>query len=637
MSKSDRATLRLTQVATETPQVFQFGDWTVEPLSNQLSREGQTATLEPLTMNVLAMLLARPGEVVSTDAILDALWSGRNAEPAMVSRCINQIRKALGDNAQSPKYIETVRKRGYRAIAPVATLQTDGTLQVDADERAPAQGKRKNFSLWMALASVLLLASATWLVVRDETPAQSTHQPSVAVLPFVTEGSHADGNSFGEGIAADLIVGLSRATGLKVIARTSAFEYAENKNTVVVGAELGVDHVVLGRLRRDDDHLRVNVQMVDAVSGQVLWAEQYDRLLVDVFAVQDEIVESILSELRLRLDATHARTTVAPEAYDAYLRGRYFQSRIGHRPEHSRRFFERAIALEPRYAAAHASLAWTYNDAVNLGYMPPGEGFPEALTHFSNALALEPDNIEAQWGRTIITVLVSHDYQFALDTAAELLTRDPTNWRVHLVYSGVLRAIERHEAALAICSHWVQIDPLNTRARIERATVLGHGLGRIDAAKADLDFVFQRTGKRPLFVEEQMAIDSGDLDWFGQVVARWQEQEGSVPDLLNAKLHYARGNLEAARAYAESALASGEATWEALLLLDRPDQALAAATERLASGSPKVRHAVIEQERPDRLAIPYLAGLPGVAAVRTTGRLDADALEAIETPPPPHQ
>ena len=235
--------------------IFRFDDWLIEPLLNQVRREDETKQLEPLAMNVLSHLLKNAGEVVTADELLDRFWSGRNAEPSMVHRCITQIRSALGDDAKNPVYVETIRKRGYRAIATVLPMTSSST------------------------------STAT--------------EKSIAVLPFVNMSNDLDQEYFSDGITEDILNELARNTSLTVRPRSSAFALKGlSLDRQEIGQRLNVTHVLEGSVRRSGERVRVTVQLSEVDANKSVWSQRYDRDLTDIFEVQDEITGEILVTLK---------------------------------------------------------------------------------------------------------------------------------------------------------------------------------------------------------------------------------------------------------------------------------------------------------------------------------------------------
>jgi TolB-like protein/DNA-binding winged helix-turn-helix (wHTH) protein/Tfp pilus assembly protein PilF len=356
---------------------------------------GGTVHLEPKVMEVLAALAARQGEVVEREELLRVVWGPRAAvadEP--LTRCIAELRRVLGDSRQTPVFIQTIPKRGYRLLCPVTPIaplppptitssvppraqdappaatvppprQTTAAVRA-AHRRAPAA------VLGSGLAAALVLAGiAMWAMGRG--PAESGLEPidrnTIAVLPFTDVGGSADSAYFGEGLADEILSRLSAVEGLRVVARTSSFAVRASADDVrSIAQRLGVAHVLEGTVRRDGERVRIDVQLIDAPRGYRLWNARYDGVLGDIFALQDEIANGIVAKLRDTVPtelpaapiATSAPTT-SIDAYFALLRGRQHLNR---RDEDSLRrsilLFQEAIELDPSYGQAYVELAKAY-------------------------------------------------------------------------------------------------------------------------------------------------------------------------------------------------------------------------------------------------------------------------------------
>jgi len=298
-----------------------FARFRFEPASARLWSGKREIKLTPKAALVLAVLVARAGEPVSKDELFAEAWRGTVVSDDALVTCIQELRKALGDDAKKPKFIETRHRRGYRFIATL-------------DGAAPA-------------------ATA---------PAQRA--ASIAVLPFTDMSPGRDQDYLCEGLAEELIDALTRVDGLRVAARSSSFLFrGAGLDVKQVGRELGVDSLLEGSVRKAGDKLRITVQLIDTGSGYHQWSERFDRELGDLFALQDEIAENVAARLRgkeLSRSERRAvrRTQTATDVYEYFLRGRQSLHRVT-RPDlaHSREMFRAAIEIDAEYAPAWAGLA----------------------------------------------------------------------------------------------------------------------------------------------------------------------------------------------------------------------------------------------------------------------------------------
>ncbi len=300
---------------------FQVGEWLVEPNLNRISSAGVTTPVEPKVVEVLVCLANNPGEVLSKDDIIRAVWPDTHVTDEVLTYSISELRKAFHDDARNPRVIQTIPRRGYRLIAPVTPL--------------------------------------------EPTPKR---QPSIAVLAFADMSPEKDQEYFCDGIAEEIISDLAHLTGLRVASRTSAFAFKERSEDVrMIGKKLGVDTVLEGSVRKAGDRLRITAQLINVEDGCHLWSERYERELKDVFAIQDEIARKIVHALEVNLTDTESRRlgrapTQNVEAYDFYLRGRQFFYRSKRKAiECAIEMFTHATEKDPNYALAYAGLADCYS------------------------------------------------------------------------------------------------------------------------------------------------------------------------------------------------------------------------------------------------------------------------------------
>ncbi len=377
----------------ELKQGFKLGRWEVRPLTGEVSAADGTVHLEPKVMEVLAALAQRPGEVVEREELLRRIWGARAAvadEP--LTRCIAELRRVLGDSRQTPAFIQTIPKRGYRLLCPVTPLAAPAALspaaaqapepaQLPAVPQPPpstaAAAPRRTHAAVLGTglgAALVLTGIAIWAMSRGpaDTGAgagETIERNTIAVLPFTDVGSSPDSAYFGEGLADEILSRLSAVDGLRVVARTSSFAVRASADDMrSIAQRLAVAHVLEGTVRRDGDRVRIDVQLVDAPRGYRLWSARYDGVLGDIFALQDEIANTIVVKLRdtvpTELPAAPIATSAPTTNLDAYmllLRGRQHLNR---RDEDSLRrsilLFEQAIELDPRYGQAYVELAKAY-------------------------------------------------------------------------------------------------------------------------------------------------------------------------------------------------------------------------------------------------------------------------------------
>jgi DNA-binding winged helix-turn-helix (wHTH) protein/TolB-like protein/cytochrome c-type biogenesis protein CcmH/NrfG len=383
---------------------FRVGPWLVTPALDELRRGDEHVKLEPKAMEVLLFLAARPGEPVSRDELLSGVWPGVIVGDDVLTQAVTKLRKALGDDARSPSYIETIAKRGYRLVAPVDALNGVSSVRassgtgISTDWRAAAVGVLLTTVIAVAYLSWATLNKSGSAVVEDYLTEKvgvraGSPLPTVTVMPFEPLSDQPQHAYLARSIVADLTTNLSRLEGLRVIGSSTASDQTH-----------GARYVVSGSLQRGGDQLKVNVQLTDTQTGQHIWSERYERPFQDFFAIQEEMVARLVGALRVevseaerrRLAGRHTRNL---EAYDYFLRARaalWTRQRADN--EKARELYGEALRLDPKFARAYAGLALTY--AADYRHQWTEQG-PQALTRAvelaETALGIDPDIPEVHW------------------------------------------------------------------------------------------------------------------------------------------------------------------------------------------------------------------------------------------------
>jgi TolB-like protein/DNA-binding winged helix-turn-helix (wHTH) protein len=349
--------------------------WRIAVESNRIACDGVEQKLEPRSMELLAYLARRPGQVVSRAEIEDQVWHGRVVSYEALSGTIAKIRKAFGDTGKEHRIIETIPKSGYRLIAPILHSNPLPAVSSEVVNSTFLSAKKMKTTIG-ATALVAMVIAITWWQpwIEREQPLsidrmafQLPDKPSIAILPFTNMSDDPEQGYFADGMTEDLITDLSKISGLFVIARNSTFAY-KNKSVKIhqVAEELGVRYVMEGSVQRVDNQVRINVQLIDAASGGHIWAERYDGYLDDVFSMRDEITRKITTALSVtlvdqQLERRDRVETNHPEAYDALLRGwAHYQLFTPDDLVKAIPYLENAIELDPSFARAHAVLAAVY-------------------------------------------------------------------------------------------------------------------------------------------------------------------------------------------------------------------------------------------------------------------------------------
>jgi serine/threonine-protein kinase len=421
---------------------LQVGEWHVQPALNQIRHADTVRHLEPQLINLLVFLASHDGRVVSKDQIIENVWQGRFIAEATLTRSIADLRRALGDNTQNPHYIETIAKRGYRLVAPVAEVPSRVTEVGD-----PA-----------ALA-----------VGRARTPA-APPEPSLVVLPFSNFDAESD-RYFCEGLTEEVINALTRIPELRVISRTSAFAaHARGGDIADIGRSLGVTHAIEGSVRRSDRRIRVTAQLVRVSDHCHIWSERYDRNVDDVFAIQDDIAGAIARRLELtlpRLFRPGSAPTANRDAYDRFIEGRHhFLRGTADSLERARVCFAEAVKLDPHFALAHDALSELYWYLGFYGMRVPKDAFASAVWESLRALEIDEQRAESHALLAMLRKELDYDWSEVnreFDRALELNPHSPVV-RMRYALCGLMPHGRLAEAAAEL-ERVVQSDPLSIPVR----------------------------------------------------------------------------------------------------------------------------------------------------------------------------
>jgi DNA-binding winged helix-turn-helix (wHTH) protein/TolB-like protein len=400
--------------------VLQVGPWTVDRMLNQLRRGTECVRLEPKAMELLVRLAERPGEVWTREALLEAVWPGVVVGDDALTQAVIKLRRALGDVAEEPVFIETIPKRGYRLVASVSAAGRAPAARAAgiAPAAAPASVRRRiarrGAVALLALAGVAALAWYFAAGERRDAAAPEVHatlaadlqrlaaQPALVVAPLEALGDDPRLAVLARGLSADLVTDLANTPGLTVLAGPAPAGAA----AAPAGAEapIAARYVVSGTLQRDAQRLRVNLRLADAQSGRHLWTERFERPAGGLFAVQDELATRIVAELPLRLTEAERgriarRYTRSLEAYELFHRA---QLAVGARePQQNaaaRELYWRAIALDPAFARAYAGAALTHALDYRHRWVPDaGAALAKARELAQSARRMAPDNVETLW------------------------------------------------------------------------------------------------------------------------------------------------------------------------------------------------------------------------------------------------
>jgi adenylate cyclase len=450
-------------------QLLRFAGFELDPDNGLLRRNGTDVKLAPQPFKVLALLASRAGELVTREELHQAVWGNDTVVDFEhgLNTCIRLIRTALGEKADSAEIIETVPRLGYRfKILP---------------KRRRGGHRRLRWALAAGLAALAIAASAYW---RWSGDSRRTANPArLAVLPFAAGGTQPD--TLSEGLVEDLIARLNAFDDVRVISRTSTFSFQGKQMPLrEIGARLNLGAVLTVSVRRSGETLEVEARLVSLPEERELWVRRYVRPLAEVFAVQSEIVAAASQALHLRpVRAAPRWPTENPEAYSAYLRGRSAVNRIdGTRTALA--FFERAAALDPAYAQAHAGIADAYQELSFTGALKAKEAYPQAARAAERALALNDSLSEAHLAAAGVKMYFEWDWRGAERECRRALELNPSSADARERYGLVLSLEGRFDEALDQLRLAQSLDPLSPRTGWVLASAL-YWARHYDAAIAE--------------------------------------------------------------------------------------------------------------------------------------------------------
>jgi DNA-binding winged helix-turn-helix (wHTH) protein/TolB-like protein/cytochrome c-type biogenesis protein CcmH/NrfG len=396
------------------PAALQIGEWRVAPELNQISRAGQIVRLEPKAIELLNFLAQRAGDVVSREELLAALWPGVIVGDNALTQAVTKLRKALGDTAREPTYIEAISKRGYRLIAAVE--RRDRAVQQQRPAESPGRGESRPLlrrSVVAGALAALAAAAALWFVqwpnFEDASPAltrppplrqAAARQPTVIVRPIEAIGEDSE-KLIARGLTADLVNDLSKVSGLWIVSGGGADGATLRESENATGPATG-RYALAGTLQSDGKTLRLHIRLSDFDAGRQLWSQRFEREVRDLFAVQDDLVRSILEQLPIKVSQAEManlahRYTRNVAAYEHFLRGQAaVQARRRAQNDLARELYWKAIELDPAFSRAYAGLAMTYALAYQLGWDDEA-ALVRAVELAETAEQMSPGMPEAHW------------------------------------------------------------------------------------------------------------------------------------------------------------------------------------------------------------------------------------------------
>jgi TolB-like protein/DNA-binding winged helix-turn-helix (wHTH) protein/Flp pilus assembly protein TadD len=488
------------QADSSPPNRLRFGIFEVDLRNGELTKQGKRLRLQEQPFQLLAMLLERPGELVTREEVRNRLWPQTIVDfDHGLNKAISKIRDALGDSAESPRFIETVARRGYRFLADVAVVRNARPAPALGDGVSPAAilepidfevpnapHKLPHALPWRGLGialAVLVALTVSWVLYRttDSGPAIR----SLAVLPLDNFSNDKSQDYFADGMTEELITHLGQISALRVISRTSVMPYkGAQKPLAEIARDLNVQAVVEGSVFRSGDRVRISVQLIRVPADQHLWAQSYEGDLRDALALQSQVAQAIAAQIRVTVSrqeraALRKSRPVDAGAYDAYLKGRYYwNKRTADGLNQAIEYFKHSIAADPGYAEAYSGLADSYALAGDwkFGLLAPAEAFPQAKAAANEALALDDSLAEAHTSLAFVLDLYYWDWETAQTEYTLAIALNPGYANAHHWYAWHLFVVGRTAEALFEMRRAENLDPLSlvNRADVADALCVAH-------------------------------------------------------------------------------------------------------------------------------------------------------------------
>jgi len=468
-------------------RILRFDDFELDVRAGELRKRGVKLRLQGQPLQVLAALLNRAGDVVTRKELRTQIWTADTFVDFdhSLHNAIARLREVLGDSAETPRYIETLPRRGYRFIAQVDRTEFQSpspSPQSGRPEEAPADPRPSRSRTFLAatILTLLVIAVVVGLAHTGTHPTNAASRlNSIAVLPLANLSGDPSEEFFVDGMTDQLITDLAKVGSLRVISRTSVMRYKDTKKDLPeIARELNVDAIVEGSVIRSGQRVRVTAQLLAASTDQHLWAETYDRDRGDILKLQGEVSEAIAEQVRAQLTPTQQALirrahAVNPDAYDAYLKGRLYFVNEYTKPDSlkkAQQYFEEAIQKDPKFALAYAGLADTYVYLAYEGALQRDQAYRSAKEELARAIELDDSIGEAHDTLGALSWRFDWDWDAADREFNRAIALAPSYSCAHEDRAVFLAFMGRRDEALAEIAKIDQLDYGSSSAGTESAT-----------------------------------------------------------------------------------------------------------------------------------------------------------------------
>jgi len=484
-----------------TSNLYEFDEFSLDAQNRVLRRGGTAVPLTPKAFDVLLLLIQNAGRIVTKDELMKAVWPDSFVEESNLTQTIFMVRKALDETADR-RYILTVQGQGYRFLVPVTEADGSGP-EIEARVAVPDEISVRETQLdlhargarhWRAaviasaaVALVVIVASTIWIWPSRYGAVEQPGRTMLAILPFENFTGDPGQEYFSDGLTEEMISQLGDLDPghLGVIARTSVMHYKHSQESIPeIGKDLGVQYVIEGSVRRDSERVRITAQLIQVKDQSHLWAREYDRDLGHLLELQAEIAREVANEIEFSLSGrrpievaraarAHAPGAKSYEAYDLYLKGRYFwNKRTTEGFQQAASYFQQAIDKDPKYGRAYAGLADTFALMSTWYVGPQNQLMPKARAAALRALELDEGLAEAHASLALIKENYDYDWPGAEKEFRLAIQLDPQYATAHQWYAEFLSWQGRFEEAFAESERARQMDPLSLIIASDYAAIL---------------------------------------------------------------------------------------------------------------------------------------------------------------------
>ena len=454
-------------------QVYEFAPYRLEPAERRLLRGAEPVALTPKCFDLLVVLVENSGHLLEKADLLARLWPDQFVEEGNLLFNVSELRRALGDGQNGHQYIETVRKKGFRFVAPVAEIPSGEPVA------APAWSPGR-YRLLAALLAIAILGSFAYVMWPRARVAPVEGPPrTIAVLPFKPLVANVRDEPLEIGICNSLITRFATIEHLVVRPTSSVVEYNRmGQDPLEAARRLGVDAVLEGYIQRSDGRIRVTARLLRTADGRSLWSGEFNENFTDIFTVEDSISQQIAQALHLNLTRVEHRavmkhSTDNVEAYELYLKGCYFQEkRTADAVAKSIGFLQQATAKDPRYALAFAAMANSYLVLAVRTDLPPRDSYPKADIAAKHAIEIDDATAEAHSALATVKTLFDWDWPGAEREFKRAIELSANDAMTHQQYAAYLVAVGRPEQAVSEIRRAQRLAPLSLPINVQACRIL---------------------------------------------------------------------------------------------------------------------------------------------------------------------